>query len=148
VLLEQRLEFFIRQLGDPLHARGQFSVDPGLGQRQRRCRNLFLIGTGFVGGTAAPMEADRRLLFENELAEVPFGAETDLRRLDFEILVLGNARGVVHRFGLVADLLDLVDGDGLGERLACSFVTNQLGQNGTSAISGRGPSVASSSRTI
>src|SRR6516165_85130 len=72
------------------------------------------------------------------LGKATRGAHADFDRIGFEVAIVGLPRIGGHGNGLVADVLDLVDRAGLGERLAGSVVTNEFDAHGTAPTARRG----------
>ena len=100
MLLEQRLEFFRRQLGDALRPGRQLAVDPDVGQLGLS-ELLFLIGTATCPSADALLATAALRPTVSFCAVIssprrPLGAETELCRLDLEILVPSDPRGMAQ----------------------------------------------------
>jgi hypothetical protein len=66
----------------------------------------------------------------HELGESSDRSHPQRNSIGLEVAVLGLPRVAGHRHGLVTDILDLVDRDGLSERAAGGVVAGEFGSHG------------------
>src|SRR5262249_8284304 len=124
-LCDLLLEFLLRERAELARLMREILIDASLSERW--------LSTGFFANpvvTAALVETNRLFLGLPYFVEPARRPHAQLGGIGLEIAILGLARVAGHRHSLVADILDFVDRDGLGDRPTGGVVAGEFSSNG------------------